>query len=229
MKYLKLFENWYSDHYDRGSREYRKYSNHKSKFLKDFDYTYRWVREHNPQLKNVYGDYSDMDEKKVKEILKDHPEEYQEYLDEKETNITAHIKSYMELYEMWEKKGYVPCIRSINVDSMEDVKWNEIGVYWSFTDGGDMGRSRDFDDNNKEIYLTFHSNIEIDKINWENSLDNFTYYGSDENEVKVYPNVPLTINKIEIGIKKESNGKYYKYTWNNADRKILDLNMEVRA
>lgn len=181
MLYLKLYEDWRSSgsYHEPENKELPKYEErdtpeHKAKFLIDYDYTYDWVLKYHP---NMEIDYMTDDEEDYKTTAK--------------ITIEQHIKSYMKLF----KKPIINIQRKITVKNISDIKYNNLGVFWSF-----QKISVTFPHGIMSPYYTviFHGSTTHQNINWENSLDNFVYYGHDESEVKLFPDSKIVITDVEI-------------------------------
>jgi hypothetical protein len=212
MKFVKTYEtyllkniiredNWYDDAF--GVDKYKEYIKpDMNLFLIDFEYTFDWVKKHNPYMITNFGDHYDMD---VKDLTKD-------MIAENEVNIKNHIITYMKLYQKWKLDGFIYVYRTLNVNSLDEIDWKNLGLYWSFIDEtSKYGRSRDFVDSNHKISIHLYSRIPLTYVNWENSLDNYCYYGNDENEVKLKRKRKLIITKYQVVNKEKKNNAYYVY------------------
>jgi hypothetical protein len=197
MEYIKTFENY---HQDDDKRAYKINSQeHKSKFLIDFDYTLAWAIEKNPHMEiayqSIHDDISDNDSY---------------WLD----TFKGRIQELMQLYNSSKAKGSVAVTRQINVNDVEDINWNKIGVYWSFIPMEAMF----FRDTNIKYCVTLHGTVSFDRIHWESSMDNYAYYGSEENEVQIINNSQIHCHKMEVTGSTDWNTEEKK--WNTREIEI---------
>jgi hypothetical protein len=156
---------------------------HKEKFLIDYDYTYNWILKYHPKL----------------EI--DYPPDEPDYQSTAKLEIENRIKYYMDLYKKSKLSNIIDIQRKICIKELNDIDINKLGLFWSFqpTDIGFVTID------NPYYEVIFYGYTNYNNVNWENSLDNFVYYGFDESEVKLYPNSKVTITKANILYRKKWN------------------------
>lgn len=213
LKNIIKEDNWYDTSDKESYKEYKKPD--MDLFLVDFDYTFKWVKEHNPHMQTVFGDHNDTP---IEELTDD-------MLKENEINIKGNIKRYMMLYKKWKSDGFIDVYRTLNINSVSDIDFNKIGLYWSFIDmKNKYGRSRDFVNSSHKISINLYTRIPLDYVNWTNSLDNFCYYGGDEDEIKTKSRKNVIITKYVVINKEQKNGNYYVYK----DKKEYD-NVEIKG
>ena len=190
----KTNENWYGDK----DKTYETSIEHKEKFLVDLDYTLNWVEKHNPTFKTDDDEMSidkiehfyDYDSSKSKEW------NIENFKNTVKESAISKIKEYMKVYKSTKKNGFKTIYRQISVDKIEDLKTDEIGLYWSFDSVRKNNNIREFDSNN--IHLLITGEAKFDQINWGNGLDNYIYFGDAESEIKLLPNNKIKILDIEV-------------------------------
>ena len=201
LKNIIREDNWYDTEF--GKETYKKYTKpDMNLFLIDFDYTFNWIKEHNPYMQTCFGDHCDTS---VEELTIDN-------IVENEINIKSHIKRYMSLYQKWKSDGFIDVYRTLNINSISNIDFDKLGVYWSFIDENDKwGRSRDFINSAHPLSINLYTRIPLEYVNWENSLDNFCYFGGDEDEVKLKPKSKLIITKYIVFRKKDGGNTRWYY------------------
>lgn len=194
MIHLKIFEDWRSSgglHYikDTSTPEFKERNDveHQQKFLLDFNYTYNWVLKYHPNLEIDYLP----DEDDYEEVAK--------------YEIESRIEEYMELFRSV-KGGKIKIQRRVIVSDLSEINRENVGLYWSFKKSDVLFGNKEYP--NYEVI--FYGETDWSNVNWENSLDNFVYYGHDENEVKLLPNSPIILNKVRV---------LYRPNWNKIEDK----------
>lgn len=236
MKWIKSFnENWYGLEKDYTINvDY-------SKFLNDLDYTYSIIKELNPELRTQWQDWFDAYSAWKKDGFPDKSDEelqmeYGENPKSYELHIRENIKFYSELYNKVKREGSLKVFRALSINDINDVNYNNLGVYWSFIENPDQS----FEHSTFKIYIKIYGEVNFNNIDWLNSLDNFVFYGHDESEIKLKRNVDVFVEKIKIIEKTLSNNiKRYDlegnlietdyYDFKNSKDKTIILNKNFKT
>ena len=200
MLYIRTYEDWRKsgglhnpEDKETPSFSERNDIKHKEKFLLDYNYTYNWALKYHPNLEIDYD-----------------PEE-RDYYKTADHEIKNRIKLYMDIHKKCKNLNVIDIQRKICIKELKDINFDNVGLFWSF-----KKTSVGFVTIDIPYYeIIFHGYTKYNNINWENSLDNFIYYGYDESEVKLYPNSDITILSIDI-LHRNVKNNVYQFEYNNS-------------
>jgi hypothetical protein len=91
-----------------------------------------------------------------------------------------------------------------NPDQLENQlkKFKGVGIFWSYKkEHADV--YWEHDDFDKKYYITFEALVNINNINWENTIIKSFYSLSSEREIELYPNTSVILKAIYLNTKEE--------------------------
>jgi hypothetical protein len=209
MKYIKTFESVIEKHRNE-NKDYSSLNINMDKFLIDFDYTFEIVKKINPKFENKLLSSDMWYEECRKEFTDagfsdDDIDDWQwDYGSEVVQKIECecferlakyHTRRYMDYYNTHAKGKHINLSRDISIRDINEINWNNLGIYWSF----DPDWVMDFGGGGKgNLNVRFYGTVHSKYVDWVRSLDNFIYFGEEENEVNIFKGSPILINKIEV-------------------------------
>ena len=123
--------------------------------------------------------------------------------------IKNQILDYSKIYKKVKSENEIKIQRQIFIDNISELDYNNIGQYWSFNE---IEKNLDMQD--KNIRITLFGVAHFNDILWENSLDNYIYFGAEESEIKLKKGKKIHLYQMEILPKQISTTLY---TYHNLD------------
>jgi len=153
-------------------------------FLDNGNSAWKWAKE------NVDVQYIEED------LEKDPNNPYiQHYIENSINNSFEYSNKYNQIKNLQSVTIY----RAIQILSLNDINWNNIGTHWSFEkQGAGVYGDVPFNLQKRKNAITIIITAEINPkyIDWEYGFTSFMYYGTDQWECSIDDNTPLNIIAI---------------------------------
>lgn len=105
--------------------------------------------------------------------------------------------AYSDFYNSIKDKKEIIVYRMIRVGSIDELNWEELGVYWSFKKSGAqvLGDAPGRGDYNRDVLIS--AKISPQVIDWEHGFTSFMYYGEDQFECALIKGSPVEVIAID--------------------------------
>jgi hypothetical protein len=165
-------------------------------FLDEYDTAVEWARENVNDLPERFYDPNYTTFRSSFSDMESHQEEMKRYDLEA---IFSKISEYQQKYYEEKSNNNVIVYRAICVDSVDDINFKNIGMWWSFEEGGvgcyGSGSSREMEKSKNMIVLK--GIVDSENIDWEYGFISFLYYGDSQWECALIEGKPIEIIEID--------------------------------
>jgi hypothetical protein len=149
------------------------------------------------------SEYLNWDAKKLLPLVKKHPN-FASYKDYPETEILKWITSALAFLNKAAQTSKIEVCRliTLNEPTIENIKFNSIGIYWSVDPSG-VGA---YDGETEHGYVAvIHAYVDKSSVNWLESIVLGAMYGESQLEAQLYKGSKVNIIKIDFY---EDSGRY---------------------
>jgi hypothetical protein len=104
---------------------------------------------------------------------------------------------YSDAYFSIIRKPEITVYRAIRASSLEELNWDELGVYWSLEKKGAsvLGSAPAKSQYNHDFLIT--ATVSPQSIDWEHGFTSFMYYGEDQWEIALITGSPVTVISVD--------------------------------
>lgn len=127
---------------------------------------------------------------------------YELFNDLRDTNFeyAIHENGLVEALEDVEEDGNLPIYRAVSYKldkngKLKD-KYDGLGIYWSFKEKG--AEPHHGYPNGSEIIVTYHAKVNLEDVDWVNTLICSSWHCKEELEIRLKEGIPVEITAIEI-------------------------------
>lgn len=104
------------------------------------------------------------------------------------------VMEYYDKYNEVKNKKNIQIYRAIWADSIDDIDFDDIGIFWSFEKSGAKPQNKKSGD---QIFI-LTATVSPHQLDWESGFLSYFYYGEDQWEANLGLNEEITINEINF-------------------------------